>query len=145
MAPFDVDKCADSDMKAGFVLVSEAFKHDQPYRDALWPAHWLPCEQEAGAASKSSERDLIFVKAVDRERGKLAGLVRYYVLKDGTIAENELEGDHWPDQDGKEYAQHLYRNYLASRRSTVKSVGGPFVCKLAAQAELVLDLHSLQC
>ena len=133
MASFEIAECEDADMHPGFILVSETFEHDQPYHDACWPDHWKPGGRETGAirflASKHNEPDLVFLKAVDQETRRLAGLVRYYILKDGIIAENELEGDHWPDQDAKEYAAHLYRNYLASRRKTVKDVGGPFVCE----------------
>ena len=58
------------------------------------------------------------------------------MLSEGAIAESELEGDHWPNEDAKEYAAHLYRECLASRRRTVREVGGAFVCKRRARSFL---------
>ena len=131
---FQVLPCEIEDMQEAFALVTDTFQHDQPYHDALWPDHWTARGQEIGAkrfqASKVSEPNLRFLKAVETSSGDLAGLVRYYVLPAGTaLDENDLQGNYWPDEDSREYARHLYRNYLSARRKTVREVGTPFVCE----------------
>ena len=132
--PFTILPCTDADMPPAFALVTETFQHEQPYHDALWPEHWKPDGQKAGVArfraSCRSEPNLHFVKAVDDASGQLAGLVRYYVLPHGEeLDEGELEGDYWPTEEEREYACHLYREYLSLRRRTVREVGTPFVCE----------------
>lgn len=118
-------------MYPAFVLVSETFQHDQPYHDAIYPLHWTQAGRDDGTLrfreTKNSQPNIRFIKAVDKSTGEMAGLVRYYIYEKDP-EEEDLGGDWWSNCEEKAYAQHLYKNYLATRYATVKSVKGPVVC-----------------
>ena len=80
-------------------------------------------------AIKNSDPNTTFIKVVDTSTGKMIALAKWNVYN-GTVPEEvDLDGDFWQSQDDKEYAQHLFREYLVPRRKAIKDSGGRLVCK----------------
>ena len=132
--PLKLETCSDADMDRAFAVISAAFGREHPYQNTIFPDHDKEPGRKTGAermlATKKSDPNTTLIKVVDTETDKMVALGKWNVFN-GTIPEEvELEGDFWKDQDEKEYAQHLFRGYLAPRRQAIKDSGGKLVCKL---------------
>ena len=130
--PLKLERCTDDDMDRVFAIISAAFGHEHPYIDACFPDHDQENGRKVGGermlAMKQSDPNTTFIKVVDTQ-GKIIAIAKWNVY-DGTVPEeSELEGDYWQGQDDKEYAQHLFREYLVPRRRAIRESGGNLVCK----------------
>ena len=127
-----VDFCHDADFFRVFSIVSDSFGYDQPYIDALFPNHHEHAGRIEGAdrflQMKRTDPTNRCLKATDTASGEIIGFAKWIVFANGKPEETPLEGDFWETRDDKEYAAHVYEQYLKSRRSTARSVDGPLVC-----------------
>ncbi|KAL8766222.1 MAG: hypothetical protein Q9209_006936 [Squamulea sp. 1 TL-2023] len=128
-----VETCSDADMDRGFAIISSAFGHEHPYIEYVFPNHATNPGRKVGGerllAMKNSDPNAIFLKVTETDTGEMIALAKWNVY-DGVIPEAvELNGDFWANSEDKEYAQHLFRGYLAPRRKAIEESGGHLVCK----------------
>ncbi|KLU91717.1 hypothetical protein MAPG_10234 [Magnaporthiopsis poae ATCC 64411] len=130
--PFEFGFCRPEDMDRCFEVVSLAFAHDHPYVDALFPGHDTPQGREHGARWLA-EADLSpttrLCKVVDTDTGVIAGFAKWDVYDGFTpdVGPSSLKGDHWPDEDAKEYADYIWWEFTRRRWAAVKKSGGRLV------------------
>ena len=127
-----VDICPAQDFYRVFSLASDAFGHDAPYHDAIYPNHHSDAGRQAGAQrflhlARTDPKNR-FTKATDTATGEIVGFARWIVFANEDEREPELSGDFWETQDEKDYAVHLYEVFLRPRRETVDAVRGPLAC-----------------
>ena len=129
----EVEICTDADMDRAFAIVSSSFGHEHPYIDACYPEHDTELGRKRGGermlAIKNSDPNTTFIKVVDNSTGRMIALSKWNVYNETVPEEVDLDGDFWQSQDDKEYAQHLFREYLVPRRKAIKDSGGRLVCK----------------
>lgn len=68
-----------------------------------------------------------WLKVTDGSTGKIIGQAMWQVYETKP-PEVPLAGDIWDDEEGKEYAQDLYRAYRVPRRKLIGSATGPILC-----------------
>lgn len=128
-----IEECSDDDMLRTFEIISAAFRHEHPYIEAVFPSHDSPMGRVAGGARmlaiKRTDPHTIFIKAVDKATGLMIGQAKWNIYDGVVPAEVELEGDFWDTADEKEFAQHLYREYLVPRRTAIRELGGKVICR----------------
>ncbi|KAL9120544.1 MAG: hypothetical protein Q9187_002900 [Circinaria calcarea] len=138
-----LETCRDDDMDRTFAIISLAFAHEHPYIDAAFPAHDTPAGRISGGkrmlAIKHSDPNTTFLKVTDAGTGEMVAQAKWNVYNGVVPEEIELEGDFWETEDEKEYAQHLFREYLATRRRAIKKSGGNLVYKLLRSTTLYLS------
>jgi hypothetical protein len=123
-----VGLCDDADMDRIFHIVSDTFKHDEPYIDAVYPKHDTPAGHIQGKnrmlEQKHSDPTVRCLKATDTRTGKIIGQANWLCLEDKHV-KDELEGNFWDDNDEKEFAQQLYAQFAVCRREAVRAASGP--------------------
>ena len=124
--------CDDDDFYRLFSITSDAFGYDQPYIDAIYPNHHDQAGRQSGAErlAQMAHTDPAnrFTKATDTATGLIIGHAKWIIFADGKPEETPLTGDFWETQEDKEYAAHLYKEFVKPRRETARAVGGPLVC-----------------
>ncbi|KAF2110668.1 acyl-CoA N-acyltransferase [Lophiotrema nucula] len=129
--PFTIQECTDEDMPRAFELLSEAFGHEHPYVESVFPAHGTPEGRRIGGERMLQWRKgdplAINVKAVDDAAGKMIGHARWIIPNGVVPPEFELGGDYWETEDQKEYAAWMFSQYLVPRRKAFKEYGGNVV------------------
>jgi hypothetical protein len=134
--PFTIQECTDEDMPRAFELLSEAFGHEHPYVESVFPAHGTLEGRRIGGERMLQWRKgdplAINVKAVDDATGKMIGHAKWIIPKGVAPPEFELSGDYWETEDQKEYAAWMFSQYLVPRRKAFKEYGGNVVCMLAS-------------
>ena len=128
-----IEECDDSGMSRVFEVMSEAFKHDQPFFDALYPNHDTPegriqCTKRL-LEQKQKEPNPRFIKAVDTETNEIIGQATWLILDKLPLDEQQLEGDLWNTEDDKLYAQHLFKQFLTPRSRVVEDAERPVLGK----------------
>lgn len=122
-------------MTRAFELLSEAFGHEHPYVEYVFPAHATPHGRRTGAERllewRKGDPLAINIKAVDDVSGKMVGHAKWIIPKGVVPPEFELGGDYWETEDQKEYAAWIYSQYLVPRRKAFKEYGGNVICMLA--------------
>ena len=122
-----VELCDDADIERVFQIVSDTFKHQEPYIDAVYPKHDTPSGRTQGTErmleQKKSDPTVRFIKAVDTLTGKIIGQANWLCLEDKTV-KGELDGDFWDDEDSKEFAQLMYAQFSICRRKAVAAAPG---------------------
>ena len=116
--PLKLESCTDDDMDRVFAIISAAFGHEHPYIDACFPDHDKEKGRKIGGermlAMKRADPNTTFIKVIDTQ-GKIIAIAKWNVY-DGTVPEEiDVDGDYWQRQDDKEYAQHLFREYLVPK------------------------------
>ena len=123
-----VELCSDGDMDRVFHIVSDTFKHDEPYIDAVYPKHDTPAGHIQGRnrmlEQKRTDSTVWCIKATDTRTGKIIGQANWLCIEDKRV-KDRLEGDYWDNEDEKEFAQHLYSQFAVCRRKAVQSASGP--------------------
>lgn len=130
---FKLEEASDEDMLRSFEILSLAFGHEHPYIEAAYPHHETPQGREIGAsrflAVKNSDPNTKFLKITDTETNILVTMAKWNIFENNTIPVDwELEGDFWVNEEEKEYAQVLCREYLIPRRKAIRESGGNLVC-----------------
>ena len=127
-----IEDCIDADMDRIFHIISEAFKHSQPYIDAVFPQHDTPAGHARGRdlllEMKRTDPTARFIKAVDSLTGQIAGQAIWLIL-DKNPGEDGLEGDFWESQHEKEYAQELFAQFVVPRTEAFKAADGRLLGK----------------
>lgn len=125
---FIIQECTDEDMPRAFELLSEAFGHEHPYVEHVFPTHDTPEGRRTGAerllAWRKGDPLATNIKAVDVETGKMIGHAKWIIPKGVVPPEYGLDGDYWESEEEKEYAAWLYSQYLVPRRKAFKEYGG---------------------
>ncbi|CAG8953782.1 hypothetical protein HYFRA_00006673 [Hymenoscyphus fraxineus] len=126
--PLKVEECKDSDMSRTFEILSQAFAHKHPYIDAAFPAHTTPAGRANGAArmlhTKHQDPCAKFLKVIDTDTGTMIAQAKWNIYKNTIPPELDLDGEFWDDEEEKEYAQLLCREYLLPRRAAIRESGG---------------------
>lgn len=128
-----IEECNDTDMDRTFEIISSAFGHEHPYIESVFPLHATPQGRRLGGqrmlAYKKADQNTTFLKVVDTRTGEVVAVAKWNIY-DGSIPDDyELDGDFWESNNEKEYAQHMFREYLVPRRKAIKDSGGRLVCK----------------
>lgn len=131
---FKLDVASDEDMLRSFEILSLAFGHEHPYIEAAYPHHETPQGRAIGGsrllAIKNSDPNTTFLKVTDTETNVIVAMAKWNIYQDNTIPDEwELEGDFWANEEEKEYAQVLCREYLIPRRKAIRESGGNVVCE----------------
>ena len=123
-----VDLCQDADMDRVFRIMSDTFKHDEPYIDAVYPKHDTPAGHAQGVRrmlqQKTSDPTARCIKATNTQTGKVVGLANWLCLENKSV-KDQLDGDFWDNDDDKDFAQRLYAQFAVCRRTAVQSATGP--------------------
>ncbi|PVH98122.1 hypothetical protein DM02DRAFT_657602 [Periconia macrospinosa] len=128
---FTIQECTDEDMPRAFELLSEAFGHEHPFVEYVFPAHDRPQGRRDGAERflqwRKGDPLATNIKAVHNETGEMVGHAKWIIPKGVVPPEFELGGDYWETEDQKEYAAWIYSQYLVPRRQAFKDYGGNVV------------------
>ncbi|KUJ14247.1 uncharacterized protein LY89DRAFT_708670 [Mollisia scopiformis] len=123
-----LEVCGDADMTRTFAIMSEAFGHEHPYIDAAFPEHDTPAGRASGGnrmlAIKHADPNTTFLKVTDIDTGLMIAQAKWNIYKNTIPPELDLDGDFWENDEEKEYAQLLCREYLIPRRRAIKASGG---------------------
>ena len=127
-----LEECNETDMSRAFAIVSSAFGHEQPYMNALYPAHSTPSGRETGADRfrdmYRTDPNTTFLKVTDTDTGEMIAQAKWNIYNGAVPEEVELDGDYWVDDEEKDYARYLFRQYQGPRRIAIKKSGGHLVC-----------------
>lgn len=128
-----LEVCSDADMYRTFEIMSQAFGHEHPYIEAAYPAHHTPEGRELGSARmlnvKKTDSTTTFLKVTDTDTGNMIAQAKWNVYENHIPAEADLEGDFWEENEEKEYAQLLCREYLIPRRKAIRDLAGNLLCR----------------
>jgi hypothetical protein len=128
-----LEVCSDADMARTFEIMSLAFGHEHPYIEAAYPAHHTPTGRALGSSrmlnAKKTDPSTTFLKVTDTDTGLMIAQAKWNVYKNNIPAEADLDGNFWDNNEEKEYAQLLCREYLIPRRKAIKDSGGNLVCE----------------
>lgn len=126
--PVKVDICDNEDIDRVFSIMSETFKHDEPYIDTVYPKHETAAGHVQGRdrmlEQKTSDPTVRYIKATDLDTGKIIGQANWLCLDKDTVKDH-LEGDFWPTEDDKEFAYQLYAQFVVYRCDAIRSANGP--------------------
>ena len=140
-----VEYCTDADIDSIFHIISEAFKHSQPYIDAVFPNHDTPAGHKQGRdrmlEMKRMDPTARFIKAVDSHTGQIVGQAVWLVL-DQDPGKERLEGNFWENEQEKEYAQELFAQYIVPRTEAFKSTDGRLLGKSSRYITLRVNRSS---
>ncbi len=82
--PLAIEPCKNTDIDRAFYIISDTFKHTQPYFDAVFPNHNTPTGHAQGGDRllelKHIDPTVRFIKAVDTTTGQInsqANLVNF--------------------------------------------------------------------
>lgn len=118
----------DADMPRLFEITSLAFKHNEPFWDAMYPHHDTPSGRQQGGArfvkAKHADPNTLYLKAVDASSGEIAGFAKWNVFRNRFQPPARAEGDFWDSPDDKEYCQHLMTEFNRDRIAYLKSTEG---------------------
>lgn len=135
-----VELCDDADIDRVFQIVSDTFKHDEPYIDAVYPKHDTPAGHSEGAKrmldQKHADPAVRCIKAVDTSTGKIIGQANWLCLQNKKVSD-QLEGDFWDDKDAEEFAKSLYAQFAVCRKKAVQSANGP-VWSMSHSIQLII-------
>jgi hypothetical protein len=130
---FIVEKCNDEDMFRAFELMSLAFGHEHPYIEYAFPEHDTPAGRKIGGqrllAMKDSDPHTTCLKIVDTKSQQMIAFGKWNAYRNMVPPEVQLDGDFWKSNEEKEYAQHLFHEYLIPRRQAIIASEGNIVCK----------------
>ncbi|UPX11705.1 uncharacterized protein EKO05_0002296 [Ascochyta rabiei] len=100
--------------------------------DAVFPAHQTSAGRKVG-----SERMLQifhgdpysnFMKAVDNDTGEIVAAAKWNIYKGGEVPpQPELDGDYWESKEEKEFAQCIFRGFLAPRQKVIEETDAHLV------------------
>lgn len=129
-----IEECNDTDMDRAFEIISSAFGHEHPFMESVFPLHATPQGRRLGGqrmlANKKADPNTTLLKVVDTSTGEVVAQAKWNIY-DGSIPDEfELDGDFWESKNEKEYAQHMFREYLVPRRKAIRDLGGRLVGKL---------------
>ena len=140
-ATMAIMKCDDSDMLRTFEIISDAFGHEHPYIESVFPAHETPAGRASGGermlAYKRADPNTTFLKLIDTKTGTMLATAKWNVYKGVIPPELELDGDFWHSEDEKELAQYMFREYLVPRRKAICESGGNLVCRCLIMAPVL--------
>lgn len=130
----NLEVSSDADMPRTFAIFSDAFGHDEPLVNAVWPKCDTPAGRASGAERmldiKNLDPNSTFLKVFDTETGTMIAMAKLNIFKNTIPSELDLDGDFWEIEEDKEYAQHLVRELLISRREMIRKTGGNVLCML---------------
>jgi hypothetical protein len=130
---FKVELCTKADMARAFEIISDAFGHDLPYIDAMFPSHPTTEGRVIGTFRlidmMKNDPCMKFVKVVDTETGAMIAQAKWNIYRDTIPDETDLDGDFWENEEGKRYAQLLHRQWIIPRRKAIRDSGGNLFCK----------------
>ncbi|THV47279.1 hypothetical protein BGAL_0322g00100 [Botrytis galanthina] len=126
-----VEECNDDDMHRVFEIFCQAFGTRHPMIEAVYPNH----DTEAGRISggnrfrdiKNNDPHTKFIKVVDTDTGAIIAKAKWNIWKGVIPPEKDLDGDFWETAEEKEWAQHLNRDFLITRRAAIKEYEGHLV------------------
>ena len=137
-----LDHATPDDMPRVFAITSDAFGHEHPYIEHVFPAHSTPSGRVAGAQRfremQATDPHTTFLKVTDSELtgpDAIIGIAKWNVWDNVIPEEVELDGPWWDDVEGEEgdkvYAQALFRTYMVERRKALRESGGHLICECA--------------
>ncbi|ESZ89721.1 hypothetical protein SBOR_9897 [Sclerotinia borealis F-4128] len=126
-----VEVCNDDDMHRVFEIFCKAFGTKHPMLEAIYPNHDTPAGRISGGKRmldiKNEDLHTTFLKVVDTDTGAMIAKAKWNIWKGVIPPEVDLDGDFWETDEEKEWAQHLNREFLISRRKAIKEAGGHLV------------------
>lgn len=128
-----VELCNDDDMHRVFEIFCQAFGRRHAMIEAIYPNHDTPAGRIMGSKRmldiKKKDPHTKFLKVVDTDTGAMIAKAKWNIWKGVIPPEDDLDGDYWETEEEKEWAQHLNRDFLISRRKAIRDSGGHLVCK----------------
>ena len=129
---FELAACTDADMDRAFAIISDAFGHEHPYIDYVFPKHDTSKGRQFGSerlrAIKNSDPNTCYLKVTYSVMKNIAAVAKWNIY-DGVIPEEAaLEGDFWASEEEKRLAQDYFAGYLMPRRREIKRAGGHLLC-----------------
>lgn len=129
-----VEVCNDDDMHRVFEIFCQAFGTKHAMIEAIYPNKDTPDGRTTGGkrmmSYKNDDPHTTFIKCVDTDTGAIVAKAKWNIWKGVIPPETDLDGDYWETAGEKEWAQHLNREFLISRRRAIKDAGGHLVCKI---------------
>ncbi|KAI9649258.1 hypothetical protein NHQ30_001828 [Ciborinia camelliae] len=126
-----VELCNDDDMPRVFEIFCEAFDIKHPMIEAMYPNHDTPAGRVIGAKRmleiKKKDSHTTFLKVVDTDTGVMIAKAKWNIWKGVIPPEVDLDGDYWENEEEKEWAQHMNREFLISRRQALRDSEGHLV------------------
>lgn len=118
----------ETDMPRLFEITSLAFKHNEPFWDAMYPRHETPLGRQMGGErfvnAQRADPNTIYLKAVHASTGEIAGFAKWNVFHNRFPAPAKAEGDYWDSPEEKAYCQHLMTEFNRDRVAYLKSTNG---------------------
>ena len=130
-----VSPVSDEDIPACFQVLSKSFGHDAPFVDVLFPNHDTPSGQAKGSKRlrewKQTSKDSTFLKTVvQASPGKwtqITGFAIWTLMKKPPPEELDKAEDVeevWPDEDDRQFATRLWRDYVKPRSQAIRESDG---------------------
>ncbi|EPE36377.1 Acyl-CoA N-acyltransferases (Nat) [Glarea lozoyensis ATCC 20868] len=130
--PFHLLPSSDTDMSRTFEIISTTFGNQHPYIEAVYPAHSTPEGRKRSTerllAVKNTDPCCNFLKVVDTASGKIVAVAKWNIYDDHIPEEADLDGDWWENEEEKEFARVMYREYLVPRRRAIGELKGNVMC-----------------
>lgn len=126
--------CADSDMSRAFEIISLAFGHGHAFVEAVWPEHESPSGRAAGAErllqAKQTQPWAHLCKVTDTDTGDIVGFVKWDIY-DKIIPEvpTSMPAQYYKDEDSKEYAEYIWKEFTRRRWDAVRTSEGRLACE----------------
>lgn len=113
--PLAIEPCEDTDIDRVFYIISDAFRHAQPYVDAVFPNHNASTVHVQGRDRllelKHTDPTIRLIKAVDTTTRQIIGQANWSISEKAP-ADEQLERVFWKEEDKKHYAQQLFAQLL---------------------------------
>lgn len=129
-----VELCTEADMLRAFEIISLAFGHEHAYVEAVWPEHDTDAGRAAGAerllSAQQTQPWTHLCKAVDTDTGEFVGFAKWDVY-DGVVPDvpTGMPPQYYKNDDAKEYADYIWKEFTRRRWDAVRASGGKIVCK----------------
>ncbi|KAF2196466.1 hypothetical protein GQ43DRAFT_445087 [Delitschia confertaspora ATCC 74209] len=132
MTPCSLQECIDADMPRFFELFSLGFGPEKyPYVEHVFPKHDTSEGRKIGGERmltlKHLDAQATWLKITENPSEKMIACAKWNIYSNTIPPEFGLEGEYWDSQDEKEYAQHLFAEYLVPRRKAIRDSGGNLV------------------
>ena len=131
-----LDECSDADFPRLADIMFDAFGSNEPYVDALFPGSFTPAGRAIAAKrllqAKYGDPQSKWLKITDTSRGTIMGFAKYIIFITVPPRNPELDGDYWDNDEAKEYARHLFSEFISCRYEVVR-----------ASKETVIELDTL--
>jgi hypothetical protein len=138
---FTIAMCKDDDFADMMPMMFGTMGGYSQFINALWPHNLTKEGQEKHRQgflhSKAGDSSQRWLKATDKESGKIVGIAEWLVYDGPKPAEVGLDhpAGYWDTPDEEEWAQALFKSFMEDRRRVLREASGAVMCKSGIVAQ----------